>query len=153
MTEPPIIAVVFLESFFSRCCIRGRGNNNSVFYEFILWPVCRNCYLVCISNLESFDHTDKFIHISTKFLWVIEHSTQDRAADRVGEDVAVLIESVEDGRVTGRAEHQGPEDSDTSWELRGGESSGDAPHVGQIVQARVVEALGVDLVAEPVGSG
>ena len=40
---------------------------------------------------------------------LVEELTAQRAADRIGEQVEVLVESVEDGRVEGRAAHQGPE--------------------------------------------
>jgi ribosomal protein S12 methylthiotransferase RimO len=71
----------------------------------------------------------------------VEHSSQDRAEDRVGEYVDVLVESVDDGVRRGRAEHQGPEDSDTSW-------SGGSAAIGELVRVKVVESVGVDLLAQ-----
>ena len=62
-----------------------------------------------------------------------------RAADRVGERVRVLIEEP-DG--VGRAAHQGPE-VDGSTRLRGG-----GHHLGSLVDAVVVGADGIDLIAE-----
>jgi ribosomal protein S12 methylthiotransferase RimO len=78
---------------------------------------------------------------------LVEQLTTDRAAERVGEDVVVLVESVDDQAdgvvVEGRADHQGPE-VDGTTRLLGG------PHaVGDLVPAVVVAAEGVDLVAEP----
>jgi len=74
--------------------------------------------------------------------------TDARAAERVGEQVAVLVESV-DGAVTGRAAHQGPEvDGITTltWP-----ASATAPDIGDIVQAEVTASEGVDLIARPSG--
>lgn len=68
-----------------------------------------------------------------------------RAEERIGERVEVLVESVidEDGQpaVIGRAKHQGPE-VDGCTELPEADV-----RVGQIVSAIVVDSLGVDLVA------
>ncbi|MFK4146773.1 30S ribosomal protein S12 methylthiotransferase RimO [Streptomyces sp. NPDC004065] len=68
-----------------------------------------------------------------------------RAEERLGETVHVLVESVdaEEG-AQGRAEHQAPE-TDGQVLLRGGEGLG----VGRMVEAKVVGTEGVDLVAEP----
>ena len=40
---------------------------------------------------------------------LVEELTSQRAADRIGETVEVLVEHVTDGSVEGRAAHQGPE--------------------------------------------
>lgn len=76
-----------------------------------------------------------------------EELTAQRAEERVGEDVLVLVESVEDHDgelvVEGRAAHQGPE-VDGSTLLRGVDP---AVAVGDMIPARVVETDGVDLVA------
>jgi tRNA A37 methylthiotransferase MiaB len=71
--------------------------------------------------------------------------TAQRAEERVGEQVVVLVESVEDGLVEGRAAHQGPE-VDGSTLLEG---AGDVA-VGDLVTATVVASDGVDLVARAV---
>ncbi len=63
-----------------------------------------------------------------------------RAADRVGDDVVVLVES-NDGETVGRAEHQAPE-TDGAVTL-----DREAP-VGSLVTARVVDSVGIDLIAE-----
>jgi len=70
-----------------------------------------------------------------------------RAEDRIGEHVHVLVESIEYDSdewllAIGRAGHQGPDDAGTVVRV------GDAPvAVGDIVEARVVDVEGVDLVA------
>ena len=69
-----------------------------------------------------------------------------RAEDRVGEVVEVLVEEVIDGSVVGRAAHQGP-DVDGTTTLRWGPGAR-APAVGDLVLAVAVAAEGVDLVAE-----
>jgi ribosomal protein S12 methylthiotransferase RimO len=71
-----------------------------------------------------------------------ETVTAERAADRVGTVVSVLVESVDDSVAEGRAEHQAPE-VDGSVSLPGGGLA-----VGDVVRARVVASNGVDLVAE-----
>jgi len=73
---------------------------------------------------------------------LVEQLTADRAAERIGRDVVVLVESIEEGP-EGRADHQGPE-VDGSTRLVGG-----AYAVGDLVRATVVDSVGADLVAEP----
>ena len=68
----------------------------------------------------------------------------DRAARRVGQRVRVLVERVWPGGGRGRAEHQAPE-VDGCTTLRG-----PVQRVGDLVDARVVAADGVDLLAEVV---
>jgi ribosomal protein S12 methylthiotransferase len=77
-----------------------------------------------------------------------EELTAQRAEERIGEQVVVLVESVEDGQVEGRAAHQGPE-VDGSTMLEGG--SGRLA-VGDMIQAVVVGSEGVDLVATVTGA-
>jgi ribosomal protein S12 methylthiotransferase len=69
-----------------------------------------------------------------------------RAEDRIGTRIEVLVEDVDDGEVTGRAAHQGP-DVDGAVRL----VDGDALARGRFVAAFVVDTDGVDLVAEPTG--
>jgi ribosomal protein S12 methylthiotransferase len=73
---------------------------------------------------------------------VVEELTSQRAAERVGEVVEVLVERVDDDEVEGRAAHQGPE-VDGSTYLLGG-----AAAVGDLVRATVVGSEGADLHAE-----
>ncbi len=72
---------------------------------------------------------------------LVEQLTSQRAEERVGERVSVLVESP-DGE--GRAEHQAPE-VDGSTTVAGG-------RVGELVEAEVVASEGVDLVAVPVAA-
>ncbi|MFS2293488.1 MAG: 30S ribosomal protein S12 methylthiotransferase RimO [Actinomadura sp.] len=72
-----------------------------------------------------------------------EELTAQRAEDRVGSTVRVLLEDkTEDGGVEGRAEHQAPEVDGTVL-VRGGGLA-----VGEIVTARVTGSEGVDLIAD-----
>jgi len=81
---------------------------------------------------------------------LVEELVAQRAEERVGSTVEVLVESVDGspvdgGRVEGRAEHQAPEVDGTTTVLGAGGCS-----VGDIVAARVVGFDGVDLIAEVV---
>jgi len=74
----------------------------------------------------------------------------ERAEQRVGETVQVLVEEVDDDAVTGRAAHQGPE-VDGSIRL---EAPALTFQVGDLVTAVVTGSEGADLVAElPPGPG
>jgi len=82
---------------------------------------------------------------------LVEELVAQRAEDRLGEVVEVLVESIvdEDGdpHVVGRAAHQGPDvDGETELDLPAGMSVA----VGDIVSARVTGVAGADLLAEPV---
>jgi ribosomal protein S12 methylthiotransferase RimO len=91
---------------------------------------------------------------------LVEQLTAQRAQDRVGDLVEVLVEhradagdTRESADLVGRALHQGP-DVDGTTRLRvGGASVGSAPEVGHVVRAEVVAAEGVDLVARPLTDG
>jgi ribosomal protein S12 methylthiotransferase RimO len=74
---------------------------------------------------------------------LVEELTAQRASERVGETVEVLVESVDatDGTVEGRAAHQGPEVDGSTYLL-----DSDA-RVGDLVRATVTAAEGVDLYA------
>ena len=88
---------------------------------------------------------------------LVEELTAQRAEDRIGETVRVLVEEVEapedlqDGdagtaavrHVVGRAEHQGPDVDGTTRVL------GVTARVGETVHATVVGTEGIDLIAEP----
>ena len=75
---------------------------------------------------------------------LVEELKAPRAEERLGEEVVVLVESVEDGAVEGRAAHQGPEVDGTTLLL-----GVDGARVGDLVTATVTGTDGVDLVAEP----
>jgi ribosomal protein S12 methylthiotransferase RimO len=81
----------------------------------------------------------------TEFADIAEEVMAQRAADRVGSDVNVLVETVLDedgGRYEGRAAHQAPEVDGAVTLLS------DKPlRPGDIVTARVTESIGADLFA------
>ncbi|HET7193772.1 MAG TPA: 30S ribosomal protein S12 methylthiotransferase RimO [Nocardioides sp.] len=78
---------------------------------------------------------------------LVEELTSQRAEERVGEAVQVLVEDVSGPRPVGRAAQQGPEvDGTTSLEVAPAEVS-----VGDLVEAVVVASDGVDLVARLAG--
>ena len=80
---------------------------------------------------------------------LVEELTSQRAADRVGERVVVLVEEHDEEDPTvavGRAEHQGP-DVDGVCLVRA-PRDGAAVSVGSFVEGVVVDAVGVDLVVE-----
>lgn len=75
---------------------------------------------------------------------LVEQLVGERAEDRIGEQVRVLVEEHDDdGRPVGRAAHQGPEVDGVTVLLDSRAS------VGDWVDARVVDCEGVDLVARP----
>ncbi|WP_037917579.1 30S ribosomal protein S12 methylthiotransferase RimO [Actinacidiphila yeochonensis] len=79
-----------------------------------------------------------------------EELTAQRAEERVGSTVRVLVEAVDEetGEITGRADHQAPE-TDGQVRLLPAEDAPDGwtPAPGTFVTAEVVAAEGVDLVA------
>jgi ribosomal protein S12 methylthiotransferase len=82
-----------------------------------------------------------------------EELCAQRAEDRVGSTVDVLVDSVGDDGVEGRAAHQAPE-VDGSTLLVDGDLAAEATDLaalrpGDLVRARVVGSDGVDLVAVP----
>ncbi len=72
---------------------------------------------------------------------LVEELNGQRAEERIGEQVDVLVESLEDGDVIGRAAHQGPEVDGATYLMES------QAKVGDLVSAMVVETHGVDLVA------
>lgn len=95
-----------------------------------------------------------------------EELSAQRAEERLGETVRVLVEAVEsdeDGQggdghdaegtvLVGRAAHQAPE-TDGHVLLTGGPAPLRGSAIGRMVEAKVVATEGVDLVAEPLHSG
>jgi tRNA A37 methylthiotransferase MiaB len=75
---------------------------------------------------------------------LVEELTSQRAADRIGEEVEVLVERTDDETVEGRAAHQGPEVDGTTHLGRRG------PVVGDLVRAVVFDSEGADLYAREV---
>ena len=77
---------------------------------------------------------------------LVEELNAQRAEERIGEEVVVLVESAGDGETAGRAAHQGPEVDGTTYLTA---RAGHAPaQVGDLVPALVVGTDGVDLIAE-----
>jgi MiaB/RimO family radical SAM methylthiotransferase len=74
---------------------------------------------------------------------LVEQLTSDRAEERIGEAVRVLVEEVDGDLVEGRADHQGPEVDGTTTVL-----GARGARIGDFLDARVVASAGVDLVAE-----
>jgi ribosomal protein S12 methylthiotransferase len=88
---------------------------------------------------------DRVAHFTT----LVEELNIQRAEERIGERVEVLVDGVDEdtGELTGRAAHQGPDvDGATILRLRPGAQ---APAVGEIISAVVSDTEGIDLVAEP----
>jgi ribosomal protein S12 methylthiotransferase len=77
---------------------------------------------------------------------LVEELTAQRAEDRIGERVRLLVERVDGDAAEGRGEHQGPEVDGTTSVAGAGRHVA----VGDLVEAVVVAADGVDLVAEVV---
>jgi ribosomal protein S12 methylthiotransferase RimO len=77
---------------------------------------------------------------------LVEELNAQRAEERIGEDVVVLVENVADGEAEGRAAHQGPEVDGTTVL-----QPADGLRVGDLVPGRVVGTDGVDLVAAVTG--
>jgi ribosomal protein S12 methylthiotransferase len=77
---------------------------------------------------------------------LVEELTSQRAEERVGSTVEVLVERVDADGAEGRAAHQAPE-VDGTTSLPGAQLA-----VGQIVSAVVVASEGVDLVGERVSA-
>jgi MiaB/RimO family radical SAM methylthiotransferase len=77
---------------------------------------------------------------------LVEELTAQRAEERIGETVVVLLETLEPGLAEGRAACQGPEVDGSTTLTAVPESA----RVGDMIEAVVVAAVGVDLVATPV---
>ncbi len=73
---------------------------------------------------------------------LVDELVSERAAQRIGEEVVVLIEDAE--LQEGRAAHQGPEVDGTTTFV------GTQFTVGQYVKARIVDSLGADLIAQAI---
>jgi len=96
-------------------------------------------------KLESHIIAERLAHFTT----LVEELNIQRTEERVGELVEVLVEEIDEDtdELTGRAAHQGPDvDGSTILRMRSGT---EAPAVGEIIAARVVDTHGIDLIAEP----
>ncbi|MCU1680436.1 MAG: rimO [Amycolatopsis sp.] len=88
----------------------------------------------------------------TRISNLVEELTSQRAEDRIGTFVEVLVESTEDidgsgGEVIGRAAHQAPEVDGECVVVEAGDCA-----VGDILRCEVLESAGVDLVVRPVAA-
>jgi ribosomal protein S12 methylthiotransferase len=81
---------------------------------------------------------------------LVEELTAQRAEERIGETVSVLVEAVGPDGAEGRAEHQGP-DVDGTTTVRGLPDHAGV-EVGDLLTAEVVATDGVDLIARPTGA-
>ncbi len=81
-------------------------------------------------------------HLTT----LVDELTAQRAQERVGEQVRVLVERVGEGEVEGRTDAQAPEVDGTTL-LLAGELDPSTLRVGDLVAAEVVGSEGVDLSA------
>nr|WP_221464610.1 30S ribosomal protein S12 methylthiotransferase RimO [Actinophytocola algeriensis] len=79
---------------------------------------------------------------------LVEQLTTQRAEDRIGDEVRVLVERDDEDGVAGRAAHQGPEVDGECLLLDAG-PDGAGISVGDFVVGKVVESEGVDLVVRP----
>src|SRR3954470_13343598 len=77
---------------------------------------------------------------------VADEVAAQRATDRIGEHIDVLVESVTSESAEGHAAHQGADDGSTTIS---GFALGVVPSVGEVVRAVVIGNEGVDLVARP----
>jgi ribosomal protein S12 methylthiotransferase len=97
---------------------------------------------------------DEVADRATRLSGLVEELTAQRALDRVGDLVEVIVEEFDedDGTPIGRAEHQGPE-VDGVTRLPSAANPGRSFELGDVVVARVFEAEGADLLAsaEPAG--
>lgn len=74
---------------------------------------------------------------------LVEELMAQRAAERIGQRVRVLVEAIEDDEIIGRAAHQGPDDGAST--IVGSREMLRALSVGDWVDGEVVESEGVDL--------
>lgn len=80
------------------------------------------------------------------FSSLVEELTAQRAEDRIGQHIDVLVEQIGPDYCEGRAEHQGPE-VDGSTMLEGFDLT--TVSVGDILPAEVLTTDGIDLIATP----
>ncbi|MGK5639810.1 30S ribosomal protein S12 methylthiotransferase RimO [Streptomyces sp. URMC 126] len=104
------------------------------------------------AGYEHKNHPDVVAERLARVSRLAEELTAQRAEERIGETIEVLVEHVDDeDGVIGRAAHQAPE---TDGQVRLLIEGLDSPPVpGRMVVATVVASEGVDLVAEPVRDG
>jgi ribosomal protein S12 methylthiotransferase len=85
-----------------------------------------------------------------KIVALAEELCAQRAEDRLGSIVEVLVDTIDDGEIEGRAEHQAPEVDGSTTLVAGGQGVDVAAlRPGDLVRARVTGTEGVDLIAVP----
>jgi tRNA A37 methylthiotransferase MiaB len=84
----------------------------------------------------------------SRFADLAEELMSQRAEERIGETVDVLVEVVTADVVEGRADHQGPEVDGITYLV----NLADDVAVGDIITATVVGSEGADLIASPVSA-
>ncbi len=97
-------------------------------------------------KLDDDEIRDRTEHVTR----LVEELTAQRAEERVGEEVVVLVESVDGETAEGRAAHQGPEVDGTTT-LTGLDALAHRPATGDLVTAVVTGCDGVDLLARAEG--
>ena len=95
-------------------------------------------------KLDEDEIRDRTEHVTR----LVEELTAQRAEERIGERVDVLVESLDGGTAEGRAAHQGPEVDGTTV-LTG---LPEGIRIGDLVAATVTGSDGVDLVARAEGN-
>ena len=85
----------------------------------------------------------------TRITALVDELINQRAEEREGSEVTVLVESVGDGEATGRAAHQAPE-VDGEVILLDGDLDIAELSVGDLVRGVVTGSAGADLVVEPI---
>lgn len=88
---------------------------------------------------------DEIAERRNRLVDLVEELAADRADERIGSSVQVLVETVEDDHLAvGRAQHQGPEDGEVLVTTRS------RARIGQLIHAKVESTEGVDLLAREV---
>ncbi|WP_238016173.1 30S ribosomal protein S12 methylthiotransferase RimO [Dactylosporangium sp. AC04546] len=90
--------------------------------------------------------------IKKRYDWMsalAEELCAQRATDRVGSIVEVLVDQIEDGEVEGRAAHQAPEVDGSTTLVAGAGLDPAVLRPGDFVRAKITDSVGVDLVAVP----
>jgi len=100
------------------------------------------------ATLDGQHSEDAIAERVTRFADLVDVLMSQRAEERIGETIEVLVESVGANSVEGRADHQGPEvDGITALVDLNAEVK-----VGDLVTALVLGSEGADLIATPVAS-
>jgi ribosomal protein S12 methylthiotransferase len=87
-----------------------------------------------------------------RFSALVEELTNQRAEDRIGQEVVVLVEHEEDddSDCVGRAAHQAPEVDGECVIVEAAEFGGVGLKRGDMVRAEVIDSEGVDLIVRPI---